>query len=234
MQGAAVWRSSSSASLPLAAARTWCPSSLSRSLSDSRISASSSTTRMNSSGLTFLYNRHIRSGRRRSTADMTPNVPPAGLSGTIESWRTRESRSRLGDVAAVCGKDEHGLYILRRRSADGPVEAGVVRPLVEGKAIAGEVVSMRPREDVPFLFDVKTEVAGAARGGTGDARPRAGGDRFLPPRLGRHLGPPAARDPPELTLRVRARGRRRRGRGEARARPRRDIPCAARRRSPRR
>ena len=65
----------------------------------------------------------------------------------------------LGDVAAVCGKDEHGLYILRRRSADGPVEAGVVRPLVEGKAISGEVVSMRPREDVPFLFDVKTEVA---------------------------------------------------------------------------
>ncbi|HVT05899.1 MAG TPA: hypothetical protein VHO67_00495 [Polyangia bacterium] len=65
----------------------------------------------------------------------------------------------LGDVAAVCGKDAQGVYILRRRSEDGPVEAGVVRPLVEGKAIAGEVISLRPRADLPFLFDVKTELA---------------------------------------------------------------------------
>ena len=64
----------------------------------------------------------------------------------------------LGDVAAVCGKDAQGVYILRRRSEDGPVEAGVVRPLVEGKPIAGEVISLRPRPDLPFLFDVKTEV----------------------------------------------------------------------------
>ncbi|MES1209365.1 MAG: hypothetical protein ABUS79_25795 [Pseudomonadota bacterium] len=65
----------------------------------------------------------------------------------------------LADVAAVCGKDEHGLYILRRRSPESPVEAGILRPLVEGKAIAGEVVSLRPRQDVPFLLDVKTELA---------------------------------------------------------------------------
>lgn len=74
---------------------------------------------------------------------------------------TRKSKP-IGDVAAVCGKDEHGLYILRRRSADGPVEAGVVRPLVEGKAIAGEVISMQPRAEAPFLFDVKTEMAAPA------------------------------------------------------------------------
>jgi hypothetical protein len=78
---------------------------------------------------------------------------------TLVVAKTRKPKP-FRDVAAVCGKDERGLYILRRRSPDGPVEAGVVRPLVEGQAIAGEVISMRPRRDVPFLFDVKTEVAG--------------------------------------------------------------------------
>jgi hypothetical protein len=61
-------------------------------------------------------------------------------------------------VAAVFGKDARGLHILRRRSEDAPVEAGVLQPLVEGKPISGEVVSMKRRKDVPFLFDVKTEV----------------------------------------------------------------------------
>jgi hypothetical protein len=64
----------------------------------------------------------------------------------------------LGDVAIVCGKDAHGLHILRRRSEDGPIEAAVAQPLAEGRPITGEVISMRRREDVPFLFDVKTEL----------------------------------------------------------------------------
>jgi len=59
----------------------------------------------------------------------------------------------------VCGKDGDDLYILRRRSADSPVEAAIVQPLVEGKPLSGEVISMRRREDVPFLFDVKTELS---------------------------------------------------------------------------
>jgi hypothetical protein len=62
-------------------------------------------------------------------------------------------------VAAVCGKDEHGLHILRRRSEDGPIEAGLVQPLVEGKPISGEVISLRRRDDVTFLFDVETEIS---------------------------------------------------------------------------
>ena len=72
------------------------------------------------------------------------------------------SRRRPGpfrDVAAVCGKDERGLHILRRRSEDGPIEAAIVEPLVEGKPLSGEVITMRRREDLPFLFDVTTEVA---------------------------------------------------------------------------
>jgi hypothetical protein len=63
-------------------------------------------------------------------------------------------------VAVVYGKDEDGVHILRRRSEDGPVEAGVAQPLVEGRPITGEVISLRRRKDLPFLFDVKTEIAG--------------------------------------------------------------------------
>jgi hypothetical protein len=65
-------------------------------------------------------------------------------------------------VAVVYGKDEDGVHILRRRSEDGPVEAGVAQPLVEGRPITGEVISLRRRKDLPFLFDVKTEIEGPA------------------------------------------------------------------------
>jgi hypothetical protein len=64
----------------------------------------------------------------------------------------------IGDVAVVCGKDADGLHILRRRSEDDPVEAAIARPLTEGRPITGEVISMRRRRDLPFLFDVKTEI----------------------------------------------------------------------------
>jgi hypothetical protein len=76
---------------------------------------------------------------------------------------SRRAPRRIGDVALVFGKDEQGVHILRRRSEDGPLEAGVVEPLTEGRPITGEVVSLRRRKDLPFLFDVKTEVEGPAR-----------------------------------------------------------------------
>jgi hypothetical protein len=63
-------------------------------------------------------------------------------------------------VAVICGRDEDGVHILRRRSEDGPIEAGVAQPLVEGRPITGEVISLQRRDDIPFVFDVKTELAG--------------------------------------------------------------------------
>ena len=77
----------------------------------------------------------------------------------------------LRDVAAVCGKDERGVHILRRRSDDGPIEAGIVQPLEEGKPITGEVISLEQRQDLPFLFDVTTEIdPSAARANGGPAQ----------------------------------------------------------------
>jgi hypothetical protein len=58
----------------------------------------------------------------------------------------------------VYGKDEHGVHLLRRRSPDAPIEAGVLQSLVEGRPITGEVVSLRPRSEAPYVFDVKTEL----------------------------------------------------------------------------
>ena len=59
-------------------------------------------------------------------------------------------------MALVFGRDEHGVHVLRRRGPDAPIEAGVLQPLVEGQPITDEVISLRPREEGPLVFDVKT------------------------------------------------------------------------------
>ena len=63
-----------------------------------------------------------------------------------------------GDLAFVFGRSPDGTHILRRRSETAPIEAGVLRPLREGKPIDGEVVTLTPRGDAPMLFDVKSEL----------------------------------------------------------------------------
>ncbi len=68
----------------------------------------------------------------------------------------------LGDIAFVWGKNADGLHILRRRDENAPVEAGLLQPLVEGKPITGELISMQPREDMPFVYDVKSELPAPA------------------------------------------------------------------------
>lgn len=84
----------------------------------------------------------------------------------------RRAPRRLEDVAIVCGKDERGLHILRRRSEDGPIEAALAQPLAEGRPITGEVISMRQREDLPFLFDVTTELDAAGKPAATDGSTR--------------------------------------------------------------
>lgn len=53
------------------------------------------------------------------------------------------------DVALICGrsKDGKGLQVVRKR--DDRVEAAVLKPLEEGKPIAGEVLQLKPRGDSP-------------------------------------------------------------------------------------
>ena len=72
---------------------------------------------------------------------------------------------KFKDVALVLDRteDKQGFHVLRRRGEDKEVEIGTVRPLREGKEIDGEVVSFRPRKDVPFVYDVRTELPARER-----------------------------------------------------------------------
>lgn len=73
----------------------------------------------------------------------------------------REGEAEPADVALVFDRteDSEGYRILRRRAAADQVELGTIRPLKEGRPIDGEVLSLTARQDVPFLYNVKTELA---------------------------------------------------------------------------
>jgi hypothetical protein len=72
-----------------------------------------------------------------------------------------EGQRSDGDVAMVLDRteDAEGYRVLRHRGAENRVELGTMRPLKEGRPIDGEVISLSAREDLPFLYDVKTELA---------------------------------------------------------------------------
>lgn len=63
------------------------------------------------------------------------------------------------DVLLVVGENEtgSGYNVLRQRQ--NRLEAGELKPLVEGKSLEGELVRLRPRKEAPALFDVDVEFA---------------------------------------------------------------------------
>lgn len=74
----------------------------------------------------------------------------------------REPRTKE-DVVVVHSmtEDGRGWNVLRRR--EGRLEAGAMRPVVEGQPLHGEVVKLVPREGVPEgapVFDVEVLYAG--------------------------------------------------------------------------
>jgi hypothetical protein len=89
-----------------------------------------------------------------------------------------EPAAPAGDVALVWGKNEEGVHILRRRDENAPVEAGLLQPLVEGRPITGELISMRQRADLPFLFDVKSELPAPERRSSGSGPSQVATDSY--------------------------------------------------------
>jgi hypothetical protein len=90
-------------------------------------------------------------------------------------------RSRkIRDVAMIVDRteDNEGFQILRRRDEHAPVELGTMRPLREGKPIDGEVVSLRQRRDLPFLYDVKTELPDESRRATSEGPAQVATDEY--------------------------------------------------------
>ncbi len=69
-----------------------------------------------------------------------------------------ESAHEKDDVALIHSRtdDGEGYRYLRQRGEN--LEAGEMRPLSEGRAIHGDVVSLRKRDDAP-LYDVTVEHA---------------------------------------------------------------------------
>jgi hypothetical protein len=63
------------------------------------------------------------------------------------------------DLAMVFGpsEDGEGFRMMRRRAGTDVVDVGTIRPLQEGRNISGEVVSLAPRPEAPFLFDCETD-----------------------------------------------------------------------------
>lgn len=87
------------------------------------------------------------------------------------------------DVALIHGRtpDGEGLHIIRRR--DDRIELGAARPLKQGAPIQGEVVTLTPRKDTPWLCDVKVEFDGrseAAREGRSSSAgpPKVASDEY--------------------------------------------------------
>lgn len=62
------------------------------------------------------------------------------------------------DLVLVHSRTEDGGGVNVLRSRKKKLEAGVMRPLEEGKPIRGEVVSLTPHDECPALFYAETEV----------------------------------------------------------------------------
>lgn len=93
------------------------------------------------------------------------------------------------DVALIGPPTEDGQGRKVLRARDDRLELGEVRALAEGKPIHGEVVTLKPRTDAPWVCDVETTVpapaaahpaAGAAKAGT--AGPKKGPAQVASPR----------------------------------------------------
>lgn len=82
--------------------------------------------------------------------------------GTVAKTRSAAPRRRpMKDVALILGPtaDAKGFHVLRKREGVDEPEFGSIVPVEAGKPIHSDVVSLKARTDVPFLFDMKTEVS---------------------------------------------------------------------------
>ena len=82
----------------------------------------------------------------------------------------REKNSKPFDVVLMGGATEDGEGARVLRARPGRIDAGEVRPMREGRPLAGgEVVRLEPRADAPALFDVHVECVVPAGAGTATA-----------------------------------------------------------------
>jgi hypothetical protein len=92
-------------------------------------------------------------------------VKPRDERGDEPAAAANEARSqdRAVVVGEVGGGDQRTFAVLRRRSADAPVEAGLLRSLREGQPIVGEVVKLTQSDAASPVLDVDVQVPGPLR-----------------------------------------------------------------------
>lgn len=106
--------------------------------------------------------RSAKKNAPAARADAAPKATGRDPAATPATTLTATKPAKAtDDVALVHGRtaDGKGLKVLRKQG--DTLSLGEVRPLKEGKPIQGEVVQLKPREDMPLLCDV--EVQHAAR-----------------------------------------------------------------------
>lgn len=73
------------------------------------------------------------------------------------------------DVVLVHGRTEDGALQVIRKKGD-ELSAGELRPVEEGKPLRGNLLKLRPREEMPLLADVEEEIAITSPSLTGPAQ----------------------------------------------------------------
>jgi hypothetical protein len=84
-------------------------------------------------------------------------------------------RSPPLDVVLLQGTTEDGAGVRIVRAREDRIEAGEVRPLVEGKPlVSGEIVKLAPRKDMPQVCDVEVLAKVGAAEKADDSTPTHG------------------------------------------------------------
>lgn len=67
-----------------------------------------------------------------------------------------EEQGRSEDVALIVGTDEErkAIEVLRKRGAR--IEGGLLRAAEPGRPVMGDLVRLKPRPEIPILYDVET------------------------------------------------------------------------------
>ena len=92
-------------------------------------------------------------------------------------WVTAEPKPPTEDVVLLSGPTADGAGIRVLRAREGRIEAGEVRPLEEGKPLAGEVVTLKARAGAPRVCDVEVHYASKPRARAAAADDVGGGPR---------------------------------------------------------
>lgn len=103
---------------------------------------------------------------------MTPpeetSAPSEATQASAPSETAPSETAAKEDVVLIHGKTDDGaLKILRKQGEQ--LSAGELRPLEEGKPVQGNVLTLKPRPQMPLVCDVEDEIE-IPRAGKGPAK----------------------------------------------------------------